>query len=108
MRNSLLTDLLSLGINLIGENNGKYTFYTEVSFEYSGYSIKCPPLFDKTIPVGSVLIVKITRKTGGTSYIELAVLVCCNASSNIASISLRKNNLTWRDLTNVGFSIIPK
>ncbi len=58
MRNSLLADLLSYDVQLIDENNGKYTFLLVTS---SG-KIFCPPLFDRSIPVGSLIVAKVLTK----------------------------------------------
>lgn len=107
MRNQLLTQLLSCGVQTIGENNGKYTFYTEVS---NTHKFICPPLFDASISVGSVIIVKVARVVGNSSNFELSVLVCCNASSSLGlatNDNEKRNNLMWRELTNADLKIHP-
>lgn len=47
MNNSLLTGLLSYGVQTIGENNGKHTFLLLGS---NVGEFVCPPLFDRSIP----------------------------------------------------------
>lgn len=106
MRNLLLTDLLSYGVQTIGENNGKYTFLLLTS-DVGVYV--CPPLFDQSITVGSFIVAKVfTGIVDSTPQYDTAVLVACNFSSkNKTSISYSKNNIFWEELTNVGLMIKP-
>lgn len=105
MNDSLVTELLSFGIQTLDENNGKYTFFTELTTT----SFVCKQLFDVRIPVGSVIIAKVTKvASDGTTTRDLSVSVCCNASSSILlNKSYKFNNIQWRELTNVGLFILP-
>lgn len=106
MKNSLVTELLSFGVQTIGENDGKYTF---LSLGSSLGEFVCPPLFDRSIPVGSVIVAKVfTKFVDSVPQYETAVLVACNFSSkNPSSVSCAKNNIFWAELTNLDIRIKP-
>lgn len=106
MNNSLVTELLSYGVQTIGENDGKYTFFI---LDFDDSDFVCPPLFDRSIPVGSFIVAKVfTKIVDSIPQYETAVLVACNFSSkNPASVSYSKNNIFYGELTNVGVSIKP-
>lgn len=106
MNNSLVTELLSFGVQTIGENDGKYTF---LSLDLSVGEFVCPPLFDRSIPVGSVIVAKVfTKFVDSVPQYETAVLVACNFSSiNPTSDGYAKNNIFRGELTNLDIRIKP-
>lgn len=98
MNDSLVTELLSFGVQTIGENDGKYTF---LLLDSRVGEFVCPPLFDRSIPVGSVIVDSVPQY-------DTSVLVACNFSSKKpTSISYSKNNIFWQELTNVDLIIKP-
>lgn len=105
MRNSLLTDLLSYGVQTIDENNGKYTFFLTTNIG----NFVCPPLFDKSIPVGSLIVAKVmTKVVDSEPQFDIDVLVACNSSLKYPPPEyLVKNNIYWGELTNLGLYILP-
>lgn len=106
MNDSLVTELLSFGVQTIGENDGKYTF---LLLDSRGGEFVCPPLFDRSIPVGSVIVAKVyTKIVDSVPQYDTSVLVACNFSSKKpTSISYSKNNIFWQELTNVDLIIKP-
>lgn len=106
MRNSFVTELLSIGIQTIGENNGKYTFFINLPPASVGFGNSL--LFDENISVGSVIIAKEDADSNiiGSKY-RLAVFVCCNASLPIPiNQMLVKNNRYWEELTDTGIAVV--
>ena len=79
MNDSLVTELLSFGVQTIGENDGKYTF---LLLDSRVGEFVCPPLFDRSIPVGSVIVAKVfTKIVDSVPQYDTSVLVACNFSS---------------------------
>lgn len=105
MNNSLLTGLLSYDVQIIDENNEKYTFLLATGLG----DFICPPLFDRSIPVGSLIVAKVlTKFVGPEPQFDIALLVACNCSIKEPPPEfLAKNNIYWTELTNVGINIKP-
>lgn len=106
MSNSFATELLSIGVQTIGENNGKYTLFRKLppaSVDFCGSL-----LFDERMPVGSVIIAKEDADSNITgSKCRLAVFVCCNASlPTPIDPMLVKNNRYWEELTDTGIAVV--
>lgn len=106
MSNYLERELLSFGVQTINKNDGKYTFLLLGS---NTGEFVCPALFDRSIPIGSVIVAKVFTEIVDTfSQYAVAVLVACNFSSkNSTPVSYAKNNIFWEELTNVGIMIKP-
>lgn len=101
INNMLREELLNYGIQTLDEDNGKYTFFTEITRDIN---LVCPKLFDRSIAVGSVIIVR----KAVYAKISLAVFVACNASSAILlNKAYKYNNIQWRELTDSDFLILP-
>ena len=105
MTNELKNALIKSNIQCINEHDGKFVFLravtTTITVERRLHLSTA--LFNNEIPVGSVLIAKVSENT----EIKTLVFVCCNASqSSINKINV-KNNLFWFEITNNGYDVVP-
>lgn len=68
----------------------------------------CPPLFDRSIPVGSFIVAKVfINDADSHPQFDTAVLVACNYSSEDKPPEFfAKNNIFWGELTNLGIDIM--